>query len=137
MRAGMRAGYKINHYSRRGYILLAIAIVKQAVKDAKEKPELYKSSVIRFLKSDSCIISLAGLKDTDCSRLVNEINAYKKKTAEEKKAEKEKYYSQLSKQFGIYPEDFETRQQYISAIYAKKRRLERKKEKRNDNPAER
>lgn len=82
------AGNKINHYNRRGYMFLAIAIVKQAVKDAKEKPELYKSSTIRFLKSDSFIISLAGLKDTTCTSLINEINTYKKKTTEEKKAEK-------------------------------------------------
>ena len=122
------AGNKINHYDMRGYVLLAIAIVKQAVKDAKEKPELYKSSTIRFLKSDSYIISLAGLKDTTCRSLINEINTYKKKTPEEKKAEKEKYYSQLSKQFGIYPEDFDTRQKYTTAIYEKKRQLERKKE---------
>lgn len=121
------AGNKINHYGMRGYVLLAIAIIKQAVKDAKEKPNLYKSSVIRFLKSDSYIIFLAGLKDTTIDNLINEINTYKKKTTEEKKAEKEKYYSQLSKQFGIYPEDFETRQKYTTAIYEKKRQFERKK----------
>lgn len=121
-------GNKINHYDMRGYVLLAIAIVKQAVKDAKENPKLYKSSAIRFLKSDSYIISLAGLKDTTINNLINEINTYKKKTIEEKKAEKEKYYSQLSKQFGIYPEDFETRQKYTMAIYQKKRQFERKKE---------
>ncbi len=122
------AGNKINHYDMRGYVLLAIAIVKQAVKDAKENPKLYKSSVIRFLKSDSYIIFLAGLKDTTINNLINEINTYKKKTTEEKKAEKEKYYSQLSKQFGIYPEDFETRQKYTTAIYQKKRQFKRKKE---------
>lgn len=122
------AGNKINHYDSIGYVLLAIAIVKQAVRDAKEKPELYKSSAIRFLKSDSYIISLAGLKDTTINNLINEINTYKKKTTEEKKAEKEKYYSRLSKQFGIYPEDFETRQKYTTAIYEKKRQFERKKE---------
>lgn len=122
------AGNKINHYDSQGYVLLAIAIVKQAVKDAKEKPELYKSSAIRFLKSDSYIISLARLKDTTINNLINEINTYKKKTTEEKKAEKEEYYSRLSKQFGIYPEDFETRQQYTTAIYEKKRQFERKKE---------
>ena len=122
------AGNKINHYSRRGYVLLAIAIVKQAIRDAKEKPERYKSSTIRFLKSDSFIISLAGLKDITRSSLINEINTYKKKTTE-----KEKYYSQLSKQFGIYPEDYETWEKYRKAIYAKKCRLERKgKETRND-----
>lgn len=122
------AGNKINHYDMRGYVLLAIAIVKQAVKDAKEKPNLYKSSVIRFLKSDSYIIFLAGLKNTTINNLINEINTYKKKTTEEKKAEKEKYYSQLSKQFGIYPEDFETRKKYTTAIYEKKRQFEREKE---------
>lgn len=122
------AGNKINHYNSRGYVLLAIAIIKQAVRDAKENPELYKSSAIRFLKSDSYIISLAGLKGTTINNLINEINTYKKKTTEEKKAEKEAYYSWLSKQFGIYPEDFETRQQYTVAIYNKKQQFERKKE---------
>ena len=95
------AGNKINHYDMRGYVLLAIAIVKQAVKDAKENPKLYKSSAIRFLKSDSYIIFLAGLKNTTINNLINEINTYKKKTTEEKKAEKEKYYSQLSKQWNL------------------------------------
>ena len=118
------AGNKINHYSRRGYVLLAIAIVKQAIKDAKEKPNLYKSSTIRFLKSDSFIISLAGLKDTTCSSLINEINTYKEKTTE-----KEKYYSQLGKQFGIYPEDYETWEKYRKAVYAKKYWLERRNKK--------
>lgn len=131
------AGNKINHYDSRGYVLLAIAIVKQAVKDAKEKPELYKSSVIRFLKNDSYIISLAGLKDTTINNLINEINTYKKKTTEEKKAEKEKYYSRLSKQFGIYPEDFKTRQQYTVAIYNKKQQFERKKRRQKDDDLER
>lgn len=131
------AGNKINHYDSRGYVLLAIAIVKQAVKDAKEKPELYKSSAIRFLKNDSYIISLAGLKDTTINNLINEINTYKKKTTEEKKAEKEKYYSRLSKQFEIYPEDFETRQQYTVAIYNKKQQFERKKRRQKDDDLER
>ena len=126
------AGNKINHYDSRGYVLLAIAIVKQAVRDAKENPELYKSSVIRFLKSDSYIIFITGLKDTTINSLINEINTYKKKTTEEKKAEKEKYYSRLSKQFGIYPEDFETRQQYTIAIYNKKQQFERKKERKKE-----
>ena len=84
------AGNKINHYDMRGYVLLAIAIVKQAVKDAKEKPELYKSSTIRFLKSDSYIISLAGLKDTTCRSLINEINTYKKKDNRRKESGKRK-----------------------------------------------
>lgn len=82
------AGNKINHYDMRGYVLLAIAIVKQAVRDAKEKPELYKSSAIRFLKSDSYIISLAGLKDTTCRSLINEINTYKKKHQKKRKRKK-------------------------------------------------
>ena len=125
MRAGR--GNQINRYNLRGYVLLSIAVVKQAVKDAKQKPELYKDEAVRFLRSGSYIIQLAGLNDTVCDSLIREIDEYKKKTSAEKKAERDEYYSRLGRQFGIYPEDFDTRQRYVQAIYQKKRSLTAKK----------
>lgn len=125
MRAGR--GNKINRYNLRGYVLLSIAVVKQAVRDAEQNPELYKDEAVRFLRSGSYIIQLAGLNETVCGSLIREINEYKKKTSAEKKAERDECYSRLGRRFGIYPEDFDTRQRYVQAIYQKKRSLTAKK----------
>lgn len=125
MRAGR--GNKINRYNLRGYVLLSIAVVKQAVRDAEQNPELYKDEAVRFLRSGSYIIQLAGLNETVCGSLIREINEYKKKTRAEKKAERDECYSRLGRRFGIYPEDFDTRQRYVQAIYQKKRSLTAKK----------
>ena len=84
MQAG--TGNQINHYETLGYIRLCIAIAKQAVRDAKLRPKIYKDEVIRFLQDDnSLIFQFSGLTDRDRHSFIHEINTYKKRQQEKRK----------------------------------------------------